>query len=232
MDKNKKIVVAVDGYSSCGKSTMAKTLAKEVGYIYADTGAMYRTVTLGAMRAGLIHDGKVDEEGLKKIIGSMKITFRLDPSTSLPIAQLNGEDVEDEIRSMAVSDNVSPVAAIPFVREKLFNVQRELGRDKGLVMDGRDIGTVIFPDAELKIFVTATAQTRARRRYDELTSKGKEADYEEVLENVKKRDYIDEHRATAPLKKAKDALTLDNSDMTIDQQNKWMLEAFRKAIAK
>lgn len=189
-------------------------------------------MTLGAMRAGLIHEGKVDEEALGQIISDMKIGFRLDSETGLPIAQLNGEDVEDEIRSMAVSDNVSPVAAIPFVREKLFDVQRELGRDKGLVMDGRDIGTVIFPDAELKIFVTASAQTRAQRRYDELISKGKEADYEEVLENVKKRDYIDEHRETAPLKKAKDALVLDNSDMTLEEQDKWMLEAFRKAVGK
>lgn len=210
----KKITIAIDGHSSCGKSTMAKDLAKEVGYIYVDTGAMYRTVTLYCMQNNLIIDGKVDEEGLKKVIRDIKIDLRnLDP----------------QIRSIEVSNNVSLVAAIPFVREEMVERQRLMGKDKGVVMDGRDIGTTVFPDAELKVFVTASAEVRAKRRYDELQAKGMPADYEDILKNVQERDYIDSHREVSPLRQAPDAILLDNSQMTIPEQKEWLMAQFRKA---
>ena len=210
----KKITIAIDGHSSCGKSTMAKDLAKEVGYIYVDTGAMYRTVTLYCMQNNLIIDGKVDEEGLKKVIRDIKIDLRnLDP----------------QIRSIEVSNNVSLVAAIPFVREEMVERQRLMGKDKGVVMDGRDIGTTVFPDAELKVFVTASAEVRAKRRYDELQAKGMPADYEDILKNVKEWDYIDSHREVRPLRQAPDAILLDNSQMTIPEQKEWLMAQFRKA---
>ena len=210
----KKITIAIDGHSSCGKSTMAKDLAKEVGYIYVDTGAMYRTVTLYCMQNNLIKDGKVDEEGLKKVIRDIKIDLRnLDP----------------QIRSIEVSNNVSLVAAIPFVREEMVERQRLMGKDKGVVMDGRDIGTTVFPDAELKGFVTASAEVRAKRRYDELQAKGMPADYEDILKNVQERDYIDSHREVSPLRQAPDAILLDNSQMTISEQKEWLMAQFRKA---
>ena len=210
----KKITIAIDGHSSCGKSTMAKDLAKEVGYIYVDTGAMYRTVTLYCMQNNLIEDGKVDEEGLKKVIRDIKIDLRnLDP----------------QIRSIEVSNNVSLVAAIPFVREEMVERQRLMGKDKGVVMDGRDIGTTVFPDAELKVFVTASAEVRAKRRYDELQAKGMPADYEDMLKNVQERDYIDSHREVSPLRQAPDAILLDNSLMTIPEQKEWLMEQFKKA---
>ena len=210
----KKITIAIDGHSSCGKSTMAKDLAKEVGYIYVDTGAMYRTVTLYCMQNNLIIDGKVDEEGLKKVIRDIKIDLRnLDP----------------QIRSIEVSNNVSLVAAIPFVREEMVERQRLMGKDKGVVMDGRDIGTTVFPDAELKVFVTASAEVRAKRRYDELQAKGMPADYEDILKNVQERDYIDSHREVSPLRQAPDAILLDNGQMTIPEQKEWLMAQFRKA---
>ena len=210
----KKITIAIDGHSSCGKSTMAKDLAKEVGYIYVDTGAMYRTVTLYCMQNNLIKDGKVDEEELKKVIRDIKIDLRnLDP----------------QIRSIEVSNNVSLVAAIPFVREEMVERQRLMGKDKGVVMDGRDIGTTVFPDAELKVFVTASAEVRAKRRYDELQAKGMPADYEDILKNVQERDYIDSHREVSPLRQAPDAILLDNSQMTIPEQKEWLMAQFRKA---
>lgn len=210
----KKITIAIDGHSSCGKSTMAKDLAKEVGYIYVDTGAMYRTVTLYCMQNNLIKDGKVDEEGLKKVIRDIKIDLRnLDP----------------QIRSIEVSNNVSLVAAIPFVREEMVERQRLMGKDKGVVMDGRDIGTTVFPDAELKVFVTASAEVRAKRRYDELQAKGMPADYDDILKNVQERDYIDSHREVSPLRQAPDAILLDNSQMTISEQKEWLMAQFRKA---
>jgi cytidylate kinase len=210
----KKITIAIDGHSSCGKSTMAKDLAKEVGYIYVDTGAMYRTVTLYCMQNNLIIDGKVDEEGLKKVIRDIKIDLRnLDP----------------QIRSIEVSNNVSLVAAIPFVREEMVERQRLMGKDKGVVMDGRDIGTTVFPDAELKVFVTASAEVRAKRRYDELQAKGMPADYEDILKNVQERDYIDSHREVSPLRQAPDAILLDNSQMTIPEQKEWLMAQFKKA---
>ena len=210
----KKITIAIDGHSSCGKSTMAKDLAKDVGYIYVDTGAMYRTVTLFCMQNNLIKDGKVDEEKLRKVISDIKIDLRnLDP----------------QIRSIEVSNNVSLVAAIPFVREEMVERQRLMGKDKGVVMDGRDIGTTVFPDAELKVFVTASAEVRAKRRYDELQAKGMPADYDDILKNVQERDYIDSHREVSPLRQAPDAILLDNSQMTIPEQKEWLMAQFKKA---
>lgn len=225
----KKITIAIDGFSSCGKSTMAKDLAKEIGYVYVDTGAMYRSVTLFAMRHGLFtSDGKIDAGSLSRQMDNVEISFRLDPPTGSPITYLNGENVEKEIRSLAVSEHVSTIAALSFVREALVRQQQRMGRDKGIVMDGRDIGTVVFPDAELKIFVTASADIRARRRYEELKEKGMPADYDEILKNVEHRDYIDTHREVSPLKKAPDAITLDNSHMSIAEQKQWLLDRYRE----
>ena len=225
----KKIVIAIDGYSSCGKSTMAKDLAREVGYIYVDTGAMYRAVTLFAMRNNLF-DGKgnVEAERLEQLLPQVQISFKLNAETGRPEACLNGEVVENQIRSLEVSQHVSPVAALPFVRAKLVEQQQAMGRDKGIVMDGRDIGTVVFPDAELKIFVTATAEIRAMRRYKELQTKGMPADFDDILKNVEERDYIDTHRATSPLRQADDALLLDNSNLTIAEQKQWLMKMFEE----
>ena len=225
----KKIVVAIDGHSSCGKSTMAKELARRVGYVYVDTGAMYRAVTLFALRGGMIDSGKVDAEALQKRLGEISIGFEPDAKTGGQNCLLCGENVEREIRSMEVSNVVSPVATLPFVREELVRQQQKMGEQKGIVMDGRDIGTVVFPNAELKIFVTASAEVRAKRRYDELLAKGQPADFEDILHNVQERDYIDSHREVSPLRKADDALLLDNSNMTREEQNEWLLKAFRKA---
>lgn len=225
----RRIIVAIDGHSSCGKSTMAKALARKVGYIYVDTGAMYRTVTLFALRRGLITDGRVDEAALEAALPQLTVSFRLDEATGLPLACLNGEVVESEIRGMEVSGNVSPVAALPFVRQAMVEQQRLMGKEKGIVMDGRDIGTNVFPGAELKIFVTATAAVRAQRRYDELTAKGQSVCYDDILKNVEERDYIDSHRAVNPLRQADDALLLDNSTMTIEEENEWLMRAFDRA---
>lgn len=225
----KKIVIAIDGHSSCGKSTMAKDLAKEIGYIYVDTGAMYRAVTLFAMRNGLFAaDGTVDAAALEKLMPEVNISFKLNAETARPETCLNGEVVEKEIRSIEVSQHVSPVAALPFVRAKLVEQQQAMGREKGIVMDGRDIGTVVFPDAELKIFVTASPEIRAERRFKELQAKGMPADFDTILKNVEERDYIDSHRATSPLRKADDAIELDNSHISIEQQRQWLLEKFRE----
>ena len=227
----KKITIAIDGFSSCGKSTMAKDLAKEIGYIYVDTGAMYRSVTLYAMRHGLFRpDGTVREQELQEQMGNIHISFRLNRKAGRPDTFLKGENVENDIRTMEVSAHVSPIAALPFVRKALVGQQQRMGAEKGIVMDGRDIGTVVFPDAELKIFVTASAEVRSRRRYDELKAKGMEADYEDILRNVQERDYIDSHREVSPLRKAEDAIELDNSDMTIAQQKEWLLRQYRKAV--
>ena len=229
----KKITIAIDGHSSCGKSTMAKDLAREVGYVYVDTGAMYRCVTLYALRHGMFKEvsgeSVIDEEALRQHLGDIHITFRLNAEKGRPDTYLNGELVEDEIRSMAVSSHVSPIATLAFVREAMVAQQQQMGRDKGVVMDGRDIGTVVFPDAELKVFVTASAEVRAQRRYDELRAKGMEADYQDILRNVQERDYIDSHRAVSPLRRADDALLLDNSTMTIAQQKQWLLDRFNEA---
>ena len=225
----KKIIVAIDGHSSCGKSTMAKDLAREVGYIYVDTGAMYRAVTLFAMRNNMFDaEGNINTERLEQLLPEVRISFKLDPETSRPMACLNGEVVEQEIRSLEVSQHVSPIAALPFVRAKLVEQQQAMGKEKGIVMDGRDIGTVVFPDAELKIFVTASAEIRAQRRFKELEAKGMPADFDDILKNVEERDYIDSHRATSPLRQADDALVLDNSHLTIEEQKKWLMEKFNE----
>lgn len=223
----KKITIAIDGHSSCGKSTMAKDLARELGYTYIDTGAMYRAVTLFAMRKGLFaEDGTIDTETLQRLMGEVSIAQKnIEGKT---ITFLNGEDVEKEIRSMEVSSHVSPIAAIPFVREKMVEQQREMGREGGIVMDGRDIGTVVFPNAELKVFVTASAEVRAQRRYLELQQKGMPADYEDILKNVTERDYIDSHRAVSPLRPAEDSVILDNSNITIAEQKQWLLDLVEK----
>ncbi|SFW27057.1 cytidylate kinase [Prevotellaceae bacterium HUN156] len=226
----KKITIAIDGHSSCGKSTMAKDLAREVGYVYVDTGAMYRCVTLYALRHGLFTAEGIQEEALRQAMPQIQITFRFNAEKGRPDTYLNGELVEDLIRSMEVSNHVSPIATLGFVREAMVAQQQQMGKDKGVVMDGRDIGTVVFPDAELKIFVTASAEVRAQRRYDELKGKGMEADYEEILKNVQERDYIDSHRAVSPLRKADDAIELDNSHMTIAEQKAWLMEKFQQAI--
>lgn len=226
----KKITIALDGHSSCGKSTMAKVLAREIGYIYVDTGAMYRTVTLFALRNGVFNGEQLDAERLAALMPQLEVSFKLDPETNLPLAMLNGEVVEQEIRTMEVSSRVSPVAALPFVREAMTAMQQRMGEQKGIVMDGRDIGTVVFPQAELKIFVTASAEVRAQRRYDELKVKGENVTFEEILKNVQERDYIDSHREVAPLRQAEDALVLDNSNMTREEQNQWLLDAYRKAV--
>lgn len=226
----KKITIAIDGYSSCGKSTMAKDLAKEIGYVYVDTGAMYRAVTLHAMRHHLFdEDGTVRQEELRAEMPRIDISFKFNATTGRPDCYLNGELVEKEIRSLEVSSHVSPVAAVPFVREALVAQQKKMGAGKGIVMDGRDIGTTVFPDAELKVFVTASPEVRARRRYDELQAKGMPADLADILRNVEERDYIDTHRETSPLRKADDAITLDNSQLTIAEQKAWLMEEYRKA---
>ena len=225
----KKIIIALDGHSSCGKSTMAKALAKKIGYIYVDTGAMYRTVTLFALRNNIFNGTELDATRLEALLPEVNVSFVLDPETNLPLACLNGEVVEREIRTMEVSSRVSPIAALPFVRTILTKMQQQMGEAKGIVMDGRDIGTAVFPQAELKIFVTASAEVRAQRRYDELTAKGESVTFEEILKNVQERDYIDSHREVAPLKQADDALVLDNSNMTREEQNEWLMQAYLKA---
>lgn len=225
----KKITIAIDGYSSCGKSTMAKDLAREVGYIYVDTGAMYRAVTLFAMRNDVFDaEGNIDETRLKALLPDVKLTFQLNNETKLPEVCLNGENVERYIRTLEVSQHVSPIAALPFVREKLVEQQQAMGNEKGIVMDGRDIGTVVFPNAELKIFVTASAEIRAQRRFKELETKGMPADFDKILQNVEQRDYIDTHRETSPLRQADDALVLDNSHLTIAEQKVWLMEKFNE----
>lgn len=225
----KKIVIAIDGFSSCGKSTMAKDLAREVGYIYVNTGAMYRAVTLFAMRNDVFDaEGNIDETRLKALLPDVKLTFQLNSETKLPEVCLNGENVERYIRTLEVSQHVSPIAALPFVREKLVEQQQAMGNEKGIVMDGRDIGTVVFPNAELKIFVTASAEIRAQRRFKELETKGMPADFDEILQNVEQRDYIDTHRETSPLRQADDALVLDNSHLTIAEQKVWLMEKFNE----
>ena len=228
----KKITIAIDGHSSCGKSTMAKDLARRVGYIYVDTGAMYRSVTLYALRNGLFNeDGSIKTCELEQQMPQIRITFQLNPETRRPDTYLNGECVEQTIRSLEVSNHVSPIAALPFVRTAMVAQQQAMGQDGGIVMDGRDIGTVVFPHAELKVFVTASAQVRAQRRYDELQQKGMPADYDEILRNVQERDYIDSHREVSPLRQADDALLLDNSHMTIPEQNEWLMQRFLERTA-
>lgn len=226
----KRITIAIDGYSSCGKSTMAKELASEIGYVYIDTGAMYRAVTLHAMRKGLVlPDGSINEQDLEKEISNMSIMFILNPENKRPETMLNGENVEDEIRTLEVSSHVSQVAALGFVRTAMVELQRLMGEAKGVILDGRDIGTVVFPDAELKIFLTASAEIRAQRRYDELTAKGEKVSYEDILKNVQERDHIDTTREISPLRQAEDAIVLDNSNLSRAEQRAWLLGAFAVA---
>ncbi|MDR1675821.1 MAG: (d)CMP kinase [Tannerella sp.] len=227
----KKIIVAIDGFSSCGKSTMAKGLARTTGYTYIDSGAMYRAVTLYALRSGLFREGAVDEDRLCAVIDRLEISFRVHPETGRTETFLNGENVETAIRQMEVATWVSPVAAIGFVRRALVAAQKAMGRTKGIVMDGRDIGTVVFPDAELKIFVTASAEVRAQRRVDELRAKGQAVSFEEVLANVQQRDFIDTTRRDSPLHRANDALELDNTHLTVSEQQAWLLEQFHRAAS-
>lgn len=230
MSGAKKIVVAIDGHSGSGKSTMAKSLARRVGYAYIDTGAMYRAVALYCLEAGIMQGEELDLERLRKELSRVEVTFTVS-SCGATRTLLNGCDVEDEIRTMRVSDKVSLVAAVPFVREEMVRQQQSMGKKKGIVMDGRDIGTVVFPNAELKVFVNAPAATRAQRRFDELRAKGDNTTtFEQVLHNVQERDRIDTTRATSPLRKADDAIELDNSNMTLEQQDQWLLERFDEAV--
>lgn len=223
---HKPIIIAIDGYSSSGKSTMARRLAKTVGYRYIDSGAMYRAVTLFALEGGLIDaGGNPDAASITAALPHINIDFELQPDGSQH-TMLNGVDVEREIRRLRVSNAVSPVSAIPEVRHALVAMQKALGASRGIVMDGRDIGTVVFPDAELKIFVDASAETRARRRFQEMVDKGQAVTYQDVLANVVHRDHIDSTRAESPLRCADDAIRLDNSDMTIDEQDAWLLDRF------
>ncbi|MEZ5006202.1 MAG: (d)CMP kinase [Bacteroides graminisolvens] len=226
----KKITIAIDGFSSCGKSTMAKSLAKEIGYIYIDSGAMYRAVTLYCIENGLIEDGGIRTEILKEDLKRINISFKINAETGQPDTYLNAENVENKIRTMLVSSMVSQVSALDFVRSAMVEQQQKMGKEKGIVMDGRDIGTTVFPDAELKIFVTASAEVRAQRRFDELKSKGQEASYDEILHNVKQRDYLDQNREVSPLRQASDAILLDNSTLTIEEQKAWLINQFNRVV--
>lgn len=226
----KKIVIAVDGFSSCGKSTMAKDLAREIGYIYIDSGAMYRAITLYCLQNQLIENGRVDVPKLTERLNQIRISFVLNAQTGRPETLLNGVNVEREIRSLEVSNHVSLVSAIAEVRRAMVAQQQEMGQHKGIVMDGRDIGTTVFPDAELKIFVTASPEIRAQRRLDEMKAKGEEASFESVLENVKSRDFLDQNREESPLRMADDAVLLDNSHLTIEEQKQWLMTRFESVI--
>ena len=232
--ERKRIIIAIDGYSSTGKSTMAKALAKRIGYAYIDTGAMYRAVALYCLDNGMVaSDGEIDEEALAGSLDGVSIEFKVNEETGRSETYLNGTNVEKEIRDMRVSGIVSNVAKIAFVRRALVAQQQAMGKEKGIVMDGRDIGTVVFPDAEMKVFVDASAEVRARRRYDELRAKGDASvKYEDVLHNVTERDRIDSTRDESPLRKAEDAAVLDNSTMTIEEQNEWLYDLYCKISAE
>ncbi len=223
----KKGIIAIDGYSSCGKSTVAKDLAKELGYIYIDTGAMYRTVTLFAMRKGLIGT-EIDITKLETNLEQINISFKYQPEQKKNETFLNGESVENEIRGLEVSQHVSAISAIGFVRRRLVELQQKMGQEGGIVMDGRDIGTVVFPDADLKLFMTASPEIRAQRRYDELTAKGEEVDFDAILENVKQRDHLDSTRKESPLLQADDAVVLDNSNMNKEEQLEWIINTAKE----
>ncbi len=224
------ITIAIDGYSSTGKSTIAKKVAKTLGYLYVDSGSMYRAVTLFAMEQGLIGYSAFHRDDLIRELDNIQISFEVNKETGQSEILLNGQNVENAIRSMEVSSFVSQVAAVPEVRRQLVKIQHQMGRDKGIVMDGRDIGTVVFPDAELKIFMTASAEIRARRRFDELKHRGHKVVYEEVLRNVLERDHIDSTRKDSPLRKAEDAVEFDNSEMSIEEQFEGVMRLVRMAI--
>ena len=225
--KQEKIIIAVDGFSSCGKSTFAKAIAARLGYIFIDTGAMYRAVTLYALEHGAIHSGIVDEDEVVALLKDISIAFRFNPARGASDIYVNGDLVEGKIRTIEVSNLVSRVSAIPEVRAKLVAMQQEMGRRKGVVMDGRDIGTVVFPDAEMKLFMTADPDVRAQRRYDELKAKGDDVSLEEIGRNVRSRDEADMNRAVSPLRKADDAIVLDNSRMTVAEQMAWFMNEFQ-----
>lgn len=232
MEQKPLITIAVDGFSSSGKSTMAKKLAKTIGYAYIDSGAMYRAVTLYCLENNLFDGDRLDTEALERQLGNIRVTFGVNAEGKTE-TYLNGRNVETEIRQMPVSSKVSIVAAVPSVRHALVRQQQELGKGKGIVMDGRDIGTTVFPDAEMKVYVDASPETRARRRYDELVGKGDTSvSYEEVYRNVCERDHIDMNRAESPLRKADDAVVLNNSDMTIEEQDKWLLDLYHSIISR
>jgi cytidylate kinase len=226
----KKIIIAIDGYSSCGKSTVAKEIARKLNYLFIDSGAMYRAVTLSFIRSGVLPGREVDLPALKEKLNTIHITFQPNPETGHNDIFLNGENVEQEIRQLAVAQKVSQVAAIAEVRQFLVAQQQEMGQSKGIVMDGRDIGTVVFPAAELKIFMTADAHIRALRRYDEMKAKNETVNFEEILRNITERDRVDETRAESPLRKAQDAIVLDNSRMTREEQFSWILEKVKNII--
>ena len=228
----KRIIIAIDGFSSCGKSTMAKALARNIGYLYFDSGAMYRAVALFCMQNGLIEGEEINTAALCERLDEIHISFEADPETKNSVTLLNGVNVEHEIRSLEVSRFVSKVAALDFVRSAMVDQQREMGKQKGIVMDGRDIGTTVFPDAEMKVFVTASAEVRAQRRYDELVARGDNPDFNDILENVLQRDHIDQTREVSPLRKADDALLLDNSDLTREEQMNWLVETFNKLTSE
>lgn len=225
---DKKIIIAIDGFSSSGKSTFARAIAARLGYIFIDTGAMYRAVTLYALEHGAVGGRKIDTGKLVALLPEMDIAFRCDPATGRTEIYLNGVNVEGRIRSIEVSDLVSRVSAVPEVRQKLVALQKEMGRGRGIVMDGRDIGTVVFPDAELKIFLTADPAVRARRRYEELAAKGQEVPLEEIERNIRERDQADQQRAVSPLRKAPDALVLNNSDMSQQEQMEWVMDRLKE----
>ena len=225
--KQHRIIIAIDGFSSCGKSTFAKAIAARLGYIFIDTGAMYRAVTLHALEHGAIRSGIVDEEAVVKLLGETAITFRFNPERGASDIYVNGDLAEGKIRTIEVSNCVSRVSAIPEVRRKLVAMQQEMGRRRGVVMDGRDIGTVVFPDAELKLFMTADTAVHACRRYKELTGKGMSVTMEEVERNIRERDKADMSRAVSPLRQADDAIVLDNSHMSVDEQMAWFMEQFK-----
>ena len=229
--KHDKIIIAIDGYSSCGKSTFAKAIAARLGYIFIDTGAMYRAVTLYALEHGAIRSGVVDEDAVVASLKDIDIDFRFNPERGASDIYVNGDLVEGKIRTIEVSNCVSGVSSVGEVREKLVAMQQQMGRNKGIVMDGRDIGTVVFPDAEIKIFMTADPAVRAQRRYDELTAKGEQVSLSEIEENVRSRDIADQNRAISPLRKADDAVVLDNSYMSIDDQMVWFDEKFGNLFA-
>ncbi len=226
----KKITIAIDGFSSCGKSTMAKDLAKEIGYIYIDSGAMYRAITLYCIQKNLFDGDSVKEDLLLSQIDTVIITFERNAETGRPETILNGVNVEQEIRTLEVSQKVSIVSALAFVRRAMVALQQSMGESKGIVMDGRDIGTTVFPGAELKIFVTASPEIRAKRRYDEMQEKGEAASFDEILENVKYRDHLDQTREESPLRKADDALLLDNSNLSIASQKEWLMKQFMQVV--
>ncbi len=223
----KKIIVAIDGFSSCGKSTMAKELAKYAGYIYVDTGAMYRAVALFALQNGWMNDEEINETELKNHISEIKITFKTNES-GLQETYLNGENVENEIRTLRAANGASRVSTIGFVRREMVRQQQAMGTEKGVVMDGRDIGTVVFPDADLKIYLTASPEVRAQRRYDELKAKGETVNYDDVLANVKERDFRDSNRAESPLYKASDAIEIDNSNLSLEEQRELLKTLFHQ----